>query len=162
MVKNKKVNRMKDLMDPSQLENKYAAVKIIYKDLDHIDVKFEGQYADVIGLGADIYSALVEEIIDRSLLNAMIINGFESLRKYEKMLIKDAFIDFRIDNTSNIKAKINGNSIVLAISYMKFLNKVTEHYNISLLEYYNFIQDSYDSWRKSDKKRVFLDNIKRG
>lgn len=153
---------MKDLMDPSQLENKYAAVKINYKDLDHIDVKFEGQYADVIGIGADIYSALVEEIIDRSLLNTMIINELESLRKYEKMLIKDAFIDFTIDNTSNIKAKVNGNPIVLAISYMKFLNKVTEHYNISLQEYYNFIQDNYESWRKSDKKRVFLDNIKRG
>ena len=153
---------MKDLMDPSQLENKYAAVKIIYKDLDHIDVKFEGQYADVIGLGADIYSALVEEIIERTLLNAMIINGLESLREYEKMLIKDAFIDFTIDNRSNIKANVNGNPIVLAISYMKFLNKVTEHYNISLQEYYNFIQDTYEGWRKSDKKRVFLDNIKRG
>lgn len=158
----KKINRMKDLMDPSQLENKYAAVKIIYKDLDHIDVKFEGQYADVIGLGADIYLALVEEIIDREIVNLAIKLGLIHFEPYRNKLVKDAIIDFEIDENSNIKANVNGNPVALCVAYVKFINTITEYYNISLMEYYIFIQDTYESWRKSDKKRVFLDNIKRG
>lgn len=153
---------MKDLMDPSQLENKYAAVKIIYKDLDHIDVNFEGQYADVIGLGADIYSALVEEIIDREIVNLAIKLGLIYFEPYRNELKKDAIINFEIDENSNIKANVNGNPVALCVAYVAFINSITEHYNISKLEYYVFIQDTYEGWRKSDKKRVFLDNIKRG
>lgn len=162
MVKNKKVNRMRDLMDPSQLENKYASVKIIYKDLDHIDVKFEGQYADVIGIGADIYSALVEEIINREIVNHAIKLGLIYFEPYRNELVKDAIINFEIDENSHIKSIFNGNPVALCVAYVQFIDSITEHYNISKLEYLNFIQDNYESWRKSDKRRVFLDNIKRG
>ena len=156
----KKIN---DLIDPSQFKNEPASIKIEFNGLHNIDVKFDGQFLDVIGLGADIYCAMVEEVIEQDLLNSIIeIGWFQLLIPFAKELKNQkAIIDFSIDETSNIVANVNGNSVALAAGYYQFLQEVTKYYDISIGEYFEIIKGNYEAWKKSDKKRVFQQNIKR-
>ena len=156
------MKRIKDVFTPNQAQNKPAFIKVEYKNLYQIDVKFGGQFADVIGLGADLYSALVEEIIERELMDSLIVNKCRVLEEFDLLLRNKALIDFKIDEKSNIDAYINGNSISLAAGYCRFLELVCKTYDISMYEYFDLIKGSYESWKNSDKKRIFDKAIIRG
>lgn len=158
------MNKIKDLITPEQLENKPASIRIDFYNLAEIEVHFEGQFSDVIGLGADIYSALAEEVIEKELLDFIIFDRSEMLRlKYGHELPRQrrGFIDFKIDEKSNIAANINGNEIALAIGYQQFIENVCTKYDLSYKEYLELIKDNYESWKKSDKKRIFKEALKK-
>ena len=156
------MNRIIDLITPDQLENKPAAIKITYYNLDRIDVKFEGQYTDVIGLGADIYSLLVTEVIDKALLDLIIRGEGAPLYRFsnERNLNRLAKIHFTIDENSMIESTVSGHSIALAAAYVEFLKRVCARYDISLTEYHETILGNYEMWSASDKKDIFLKGVK--
>jgi len=155
--------KIQDLITPDQLQNKPAWIKIDYQNLENIEVHFAGQFADVIGLGADIYCALVEEVIDKTLMDNLIEDECAILKEnYFDETAMMAKLHFAIDEESNISAKMEGKTLPLAAAYFEFLHEVTEHYNISLDEYFKHIQKNYKKWSKLDKKRVFQEGITHG
>lgn len=153
--------KIADLITEEQMENKPASIRVDFFNVENINVRFDGAFADVIGLGADMYCAIVETVITKELMDNLIEDECSILKEnYADAIEGYAYLDFAIDEDSNITSNMRGKTLQLAMGYYEFMYQVTEHYNISIEEYYKHIKSNYQNWKKSDKKKIFDDALK--